>query len=290
MYPGIPTDDEEPAQDENPDEGDADLPADANYCLCEQVGTDSAATETRMTFCGEHSSVAQQAQAILAQGAEGDMTAAWQQAAALWTDALNAEYDGLKAKLGEENAQIVEDDRAAFFAQLEARRAAANDPATAEEAVCEQLMAQTAALCAISAAAPERPYYDATSPDDAISEAQCVSNTVETVFGATCGDILCEHHREVDASIRDLLAGAPDTAWETALTLWQAELDAGFDARIQAAGDNAPAAAMRNSYGLWLSARATLLRLAYPDRPDLVNEILARTIRARALELCAAAN
>ena len=47
---------------------------------------------------------------------------------------------------------------------------------------------------------------------------------------------------------------------------------------------------MRDSYGLWLSARATLLRLAYPDRPDLVNEILARTIRARALELCAAAN
>ena len=45
-------------------------------------------------------------------------------------------------------------------------------------------------------------------------------------------------------------------------------------------------AAERVSFGNWLRARETFLTLMYPGRPEIVNEVMAQTIRARALDLC----
>ena len=91
-----------------------------------------------------------------------------------------------------------------------------------------------------------------------------------------------------------LLAGAqtPEAraeAWQTVRLLWQAALDGETHARLSATDDAGREAleADQAAFAGWLEARAALLDLAYPDRPDIVNEILARAVRSRVAALCA---
>ena len=120
---------------------------DAQACKLTVHDTDSGAA-CEISFCAEHAAIANEVRVLLEQ-ADDD---AWQDAVALLTDALNAEYDAWAQAAAD--AEVVEQSRALFFARLDALRAAAEtlegDPSeAARRNIIEQLMRQTTALCEI---------------------------------------------------------------------------------------------------------------------------------------------
>ena len=118
------------------------------YALAGQ-GADGA------TLCETHSAVADAVSALL-EGAEDDL-GAWQQAEALWMEALNAEYDALLAEAGEEATQIIEAERETFLKWMDTLKTGNDDPVYAEWKVYEQLTTQVAALCELRHTAPAAP-------------------------------------------------------------------------------------------------------------------------------------
>ena len=273
---------------------------------CRRVltGKGDGAREYALEYCDEHAAVAEQVRALIAEAGAGEgQLAAWEQSIALWTQALNAEYDEWFAAASEAEKPIILDERVQFFIQLAAHREALagrypDDPARVAMLISEQLMNKAADLCYETHTAPEdrvdsvcgEGYAPIEAPEAAES---CLRIVAEGEGAVRYQENLCGRHRAVEAGVDALLRGASSVearanAWQRARNCWLVELDALTNARYRAADpqDRPGIAAERVSLGYWLNAREAFLQCLYPDRPDIVNEVMTDAIRARVLDLC----
>ena len=264
-------------------------------CVRTLTGLGEGVSEYSLEYCQTHMAVADAVEALIAQA---DDEASWRQAIALWTAALDAEYEELVQTANPVEGEILTRERELFLAQLACRQAAVSslhpdDPTLALRVVAEQLMNKTADLCyeahnapAVRADSRNNGIWQAAEP---IPPAERCGRYVElTDDGSIYNEVLCESHRRTENAASALLAGGSAETWQIVKHMWLTELDAVTNARYRAADPTGKTlvAAERVAFGRWLEAREEMLGALYPDRPEIVGEALSQAIRARVLDLC----
>ena len=264
------------------------------HCTAELTGLGDGTAEWTLTRCPEHRAVVKAANKLLEEAEDDEVGLAAREAVVrLWTDALNAEYEAMFAEAGAAEKALIEAEKTAFEAQLAARQAAlaaeVTDPVRAAEEIAELLMLKTSELCYERRAAPEERADLRTAAGEALPSAEetwpCGRSTHETGAVLYLTETLCPEHRAIDG----LAAEARDAdGWAKVKKAWLDALDAQANIRWLDADEAGQAliTAERLSFGDWLEAREVLLDRLYPSRPALVQELLARAIRARVAEYC----
>ncbi|MBQ6273772.1 MAG: hypothetical protein IJK63_06060 [Oscillospiraceae bacterium] len=256
----------------------APAPAPLTSCQPALTGLGDGKAEWTLTRCGEH--------AALAREAEGKTS---EEALLLWAEALDAEYEEWLAEADEAQRPLIEAERAAFqehFAACAVAWELLGGKETAARMGLELVMHKVSLLCfareagsedwaAIFAGAEE---LDAADPE----QATCWRQSHEFGLRLEVRESLCPEHAQIDTSAED------EEGWRERKTLWLAALNAETDARWLSADEESREliAAERQSFGRWLAAWETLLTARYPGDPALVQELLARAVRDRALAFC----
>ena len=281
----------------------------ALYCRPFLTGVGAGAAEYALDLCDRHAGTAAKAKALIDAAGDGEARlAAWQQVIALWTEALNGEYDALCEGLSEADRAVVVEERAQFYIQLTCLRDELaliwpEDPVRVAETVANELTDKCAEVCYEAHTAPEARIDSLITGDWARLEA---ADTAEECLcarkAADEGQIriaerLCDTHRATDEAVMALVleADTPQAlieAWRRARTLWLGELDALVSARCLRAdpADQELIRASREAFGNWLAARQRLLMLLYPERDEIMGEVIARSVRARVLATCGGAD
>ena len=262
---------------------------DGRACVPRLTGVGDNVSELTLDFCEEHDAAADAMKALLA-AAVGDPAlelAAWQQSAALWSGKVDALYAAIAAGRTDEERAVVENERKAFFQQLEDRKTALtlkypDDAIPAARETALALMDRCVELCyALHFAPADRLDSLRTGQYRAMNAAQagavCQRREEYTEDHVIYTYTLCAVHGAMDAQI---IKKVQDSA--AAITegrqLWMALLEAAWAVQGRTAE--------RTSFLEWITAREALLKLAYPDKPELVEEVLMQAIRRRALEVC----
>ena len=243
-------------------------------------------------YCAKHKGIADAAASLVA-SADGDeaLLAAWEQAAGLWNEALDAEYAAMLGAAGDDEKSLVLKEHVLFYAQLEARREALaleypDDPVRPARWAANQLMGKTAELCALRHGANAEGEPEAVEPAQAAERCATVQEPTET--GERRTEALCAVHRATDAAAEALLAGAgaPEQAWQTVGQLWRANLDGIMNARRLSADEATRAAidAEGEAFDAWLEGYEAFLSAT---QPETANEQIALAIRARVIDACA---
>ena len=249
------------------------------FCAPALTGRGEGPAEGTRKRCG--------ADAALAREAE-DKTP--EEALALWTEALDAEYEAWLSEADESLRPAIETERDAFREQLEAYRALwaglGGDDLGAEKAaelamhklslLCFARHADKAAWAAVTAA-PE-------ALDAAESPAACQRQSRDSVTELQTRETLCEEHRGLGLTAED------DAGWRQLKRDWLNALNGETDAWYLLLDEEARPllAEARQSFGRWLKAEEALLSLQFPEDPALVQQLLALAFRSRALDFCGA--
>ena len=270
-----------------------------DYCRRTLTGVGGNERDYAIDYCGEHRAVWSGIDAMLKQGGEDD-AGVWDQAVRLWTDAVNAEYRQLVAQAKPEDIPTVMSDQALFYLQLNCRRDAVrmlypDDPVRATKAAADMLMNRCVDLCYALHTAPQSRIDSLLTGTYAALEGaeaggNCVRDKEKTPTGEKYAEFSCADHAAADESVKRMMAGSTDAArdWQTAKRLWLSKLDVLTNARYRAADEAGKKviAAERVCFGDWLNAREALLNLRYPDRPEIVAEVITDAIRERVFDLC----
>lgn len=272
--------------------------AGADSCVTARTGSGGIA-ESALTCCAKHALVIDAIDELYLQSEEEENEDVLiRRETELWTQALNAEYDALRAAASGDEREIVERDRDAYFAQLNDLRIAvsAGHPecsALADEIVIRQLMRQTAALCEMIHTAPERPAFCPEQHSDPVPDAEpapflCLIHSDETEHGILRRITMCDRHRAVASAVSPMAPGnASLQPWADARRLWLSVLDTAANDQT---ADDLPIAAVAQaclSFERWIGRREALLHLLYPGSPELADEIIAQTVCDRTVLLCA---
>ena len=248
------------------------------FCAPALTGLGEGTAEWTLNRCDAH--------AALAREAEGKTP---EEALALWTEALDAEYEAWLAEAEESLRPAIETERDAFREQLEAYRALwaglGGEELGAEKAA-ELAMHKVSLLCFArhaDAAAWAAVTAGAEALDAAGSPAACQRQSRDSVTELQIRETLCEEHRQI--------AAAEDAAgWRQLKRDWLQALNGETDAWYLLLDEEARPllAEERQSFGRWLKAEEALLSLQFPEDPALVQQLLALAVRSRALEFCGA--
>ena len=249
------------------------------FCAPALTGLGEGTAEWTLNRCDAHAALAREAE---------DKTP--EEALALWTEALDAEYEAWLSEADESLRPAIETERDAFREQLEAYRALwaglGGDDLGAEKAaelamhklslLCFARHADKAAWAAVTAA-PE-------ALDAAESPAACQRQSRDSVTELQTRETLCEEHRGLGLTAED------DAGWRQLKRDWLNALNGETDAWYLLLDEEARPllAEARQSFGRWLKAEEALLSLQFPEDPALVQQLLALAFRSRALDFCGA--
>ena len=264
--------------------------------------------ERRYIRCydSHHRAVAAQVQALLAQdGTEEGSTATWQTAVSLWMGALREEYEALAAGRPQAEKDVIYKERDSYLSWLDSYQSALSARLAGQEALilkeaAYQLMNRTIQLGSERATAPsERSDSIIYGNFERLNTASpagsaCARTVLEADANADiCTEVLCTSHRVLESVVLMLVERA-DTSellaagFDTGRQMWQTELDA-ITARLISSADEPKASAFTSeqaSYRTWLEDRSQLLELLYPERKDIVAEVLEETVRSHVLDMC----
>ena len=258
-----------------PPEEPAPAPEPRSFCEPALTGLGEGTEAWTLTRCGTHAATALAAE-----------EAAPEEALALWTEALDAEYEAYLTQADETLRPAIEAERAAFGEQLEACRAAwarlgGEDYALAKAA--ELVMHKCSLLCFARQASPED-WAALLSGAEALPElaeepGRCLRQTRDLGLRLETRELFCPEHRSIETLAADAEGGR-----RVKLT-WLQALNAETDERYLAEDEEGRALIRdaRQSFGRWLTAEETLLSLQHPEDPALVQQLLALTIRDRAM-------
>ena len=283
-----------------------------DYCKPVLTEAGEGITTTDLIHCEEHGKISQQVYDLITgaqqAGTEEALQDAWMQAAKLWTDAVKQEYDRLIQDASETEKPIFEKERDLFFEQLRAYQEELQmlHPGNAvmvEATGAELLRKQCVYLCYETHAAPsERPdslISGSFAPAEIEDKRSACQARIQPGTGdAVIRETICEAHRKVDQAVlamvdeptqkEDTTSQELEAVWQSAKKLWLTELDTIANARYLAADEDGQkiVAASRIAFGNWLKAREECLKVFYPDRQDIVNEVMTLTIRGRVADQC----
>ena len=249
------------------------------FCAPALTGLGEGTAEWTLNHCDAHAALAREAE---------DKTP--EEALALWTEALDAEYEAWLSEAEESLRPAIETERDAFREQLEAYRALwaglGGEELGAEKAA-ELAMHQVSLLCFArhaDAAAWAAVTAGAEALDAAESPAACQRQSRDSVTELQIRETLCEEHRGLGLTAED------DASWRQLKRDWLNALNGETDAWYLLLDEEARPllAEARQSFGRWLKAEEALLSLQFPEDPALVQQLLALAVRSRALEFCGA--
>ena len=247
------------------------------FCAPAMTGLGEGAAEWTLTRCDEH--------AALALEAEGKTP---QEALALWTEALDAEYEEWLAEAEESLRHAIQAERDAFREQLEAYRALWADLGGEElgaEKAAELTTHKLGLLC-FARHADEAAWAAVTAGAEALdaaeSPAACLRRSRDSAAELQIREENCENHRGLGLQATDAQsARALKLGW--LLTL-NGETDEWY---LSADEESRPLIAeARQSFGRWLTAEEALLKLQHPENEALVQQLLALAVRDRAMDGC----
>ena len=249
------------------------------FCAPALTGLGEGTAEWTLNRCDAHAALAREAE---------DKTP--EEALALWTEALDAEYEAWLSEADESLRPAIETERDALREQLEAYRALwaglGGEELGAEKAA-ELAMHKVSLLCFArhaDAAAWAAVTAGAEALDAAGSPAACQRQSRDSVTELQTRETLCEEHRGLGLTAED------DAGWRQLKRDWLNALNGETDAWYLLLDEEARPllAEARQSFGRWLKAEEALLSLQFPEDPALVQQLLALAVRSRALEFCGA--
>ena len=278
----------------------------ADYCKWILTGLGEGQKQLHVEICAEHKALQDQSKELV-QSAKTpeELTQAMGQLSALWTDAVNAEYDELIARSKAEDLPVIVNEKAMFYAHLAEykellRKQDPGDPYTAEYRIAELLMKKCTEMCYELHTAPESRLDSRITgsysrlPDLEVLPEICQRAEAEDETGLLIQETLSEEYKDVEDVIVMLTDKAEDAAelteaWHQAQWLWQMELTT-LQSVLQDPADEEAAKlyeAENESFEKWYGARTELLDLLYPERSDITSEVLAETLRSRIIDLTA---
>ena len=249
------------------------------FCEPALTGLGEGTAEWTLNRCDAH--------AALAREAEGKTP---EEALAIWTAALDAEYEAWLAEAEESLRPAIEAERDAFREQLEAYRALwaglGGEELGAEKAA-ELAMHKLSLLCFSRRADAEAwaaVLGEAESLDASGSPAACQRQRRDSVAELQIREALCEEHRGIGLTEEDA------EGWRQLKRDWLQALNGETDAWYLLLDEESRPliAEARQSFGRWLKAEEALLSLQFPEDPALAQQLLALAVRSRTLEFCGA--
>ena len=266
-----------PLAEEQEDTPPALAPAMVSACQPALTGLGDGATEWTLTRCPDHAAVAREAEGKT--GAE---------ALALWSEALDAEYEEWLAEADESLRPLIEAERDAFMEQLEAYRALWTDQVGADFAAekAAELAKHKLSLLCFARHADEEAWAallgEAENLDAGESPTACQRRSRDSAAELQIREENCETHRGLGLRAADAeSARALKLSWLLTLNeetdAWYLSADEEIRPRIAEA---------RQSFGRWLAAEEVLLKLQYPENEALVQQLLALALRDRAMDSC----
>ncbi len=275
-----------------------DLPLSGDGCSLTLLAKGSNAAEYSQHSCARHAEISKTVNDLTAAAeTEEALLSAWEQAAALWTEELEALYDDYFAAASGAARMAVTQERIASLESLKTLRALmdqiyAETPAQAARCAAEEAMRRCLQLCADGHSAPnERP--------DSVFQAG-LGKIVSTSAADTCGrmtlftqdetvhyrDTLCAAHSMVEEAAEVLLKSAENS--QSARDLWFSALRTSLNERYEKGGEETRAAVSLYLLRMdqYLSAHAETLALLYPDDPQTAREATAQSVMRAVLALC----
>ena len=272
------------------------LPLDGDGCSLTLLAKGSNAAEYSQHYCARHAELYKTVKDLTeAAETEEALLDAWEQAAALWTEDLNALYGEYLAAASGTARMAVMQESAACEASLTNLRdlmdqVYADTPSQAARATAEEIMRRCLELCGDGHSAPEK-------RTDSIFQSNL--GKIVSAGADVCGrmtmlnqdetvqyrDTLCAGHSAVEEAANALLESAEDG--QNAQELWFAALRATLNKQYEKDGrENPSAAVFALRLDRYLAARAETLALLYPDDPQAAQEAAAQSVMRAVLALC----
>ena len=299
---------ESPVWGEDPygfeDEDDPPLPGD-DYCVRILTGKGAASDAFTLHFCSTHLTLEAELEAMKAAAVtEEQRLSYFKTAQAAWQTGLDTLYEVAQAQVNSTTAAALMSQQMAFKAYMDSyeallNRLYPNEPMVVAQELAEGYRNMCVDLCYELHKAPEaRPdsilrtheALHAVEPGHTCSRTEGVLNGADLPYS----EILCTDHAAVDAKILVLANAAVNkdaraAAFQRGQRMWQSLMDSRTNARYKAADQDTRAiiAQNRKAFDKFLTARKALLTIFYPGQPDVVAEILARTIQDKEMDLCA---
>ena len=233
------------------------------------------------TFCDTHLAVEQKVRGLGAAEAK-----------ATWVAAVNGLYDDLAAKYPGRTAQLAENDRTLFFAQLdlyEKMLTAAYGADTASEMVLDELRDRCIDLCYALHTVPKARTdsvlrLSPTLKTSGVLPDACVRTRRKMNSGFTLTETLCADHAYISYAPDTASPDAEDFAWTR--RLWEAALTnetSVFRGSLPASAKGTASDALKE-FLAWTEARGELLAALYGS-DAVAQEVLVFTVRGRTMDL-----
>lgn len=292
------------AGEETPDFGTIDTDAlhgGETYCVRTITGRDNVSATYETTFCTEHADT-QSSALIMAQAAatpELQMQSA-AYAVALWRTAVESLYQEIFEAADPTAKTVVMTEYVRFLTDVANYEAMLkilypDQPALVALKVAEIWENKCVDLCydAHATATERKDSLLAVTLTAGSSAVQCTCvTTSETNGQKTDVQSYCPVHSFPFSMIDALLQGN-DTAesWTMVRRIWGVELTSAYNKIYEAMGDNKLLAmAEYNALTQWMMAREASLIALYPNNPEIVVQIMVKTIIERVNALCQVVN
>lgn len=272
-----------------------------NYCVRTITGRDNVSVSYETTFCSVHRPI--QASVLMMKQAavtpETQMQAA-AYAVALWRTEVETLYQEIFEASDPTAKTVVMTEYVRFLTYVANYEAMLkvlypDQPALVALKVAEVWENKCVDLCydAHATAAERKDSLLAVTPTAGAFAAECTCVTApETNGQKTDVQSYCPAHSFPFSMIDALLRGN-DTAeaWTMVRQIWGVELTSAYNKVYTAMGDNKLLAmAEYNALTQWMMAREASLIALYPDHPEIVVQIMVKTIIERVNALCQVVN
>ena len=272
-----------------------------SYCVRTITGRDNVSATYETAFCTEHADT-QSSALIMMQVAvtpETQMQAA-AYAVALWRTEVETLYQKVFESADATAKTVVMTEYVRFLTDVgnyEAMLKALypDQPALVALKVAEIWENKCVEMCydAHATAAERTDSLLAVTPTTGATAAECTCvTTAETNGQRTDAQTYCPAH-SFPFGMMDALLQGNDTAeaWTMVRQIWGVELTAAYNKVYAAMGDNKLLAmAEYNALTQWMMAREASLTALYPDHPEIVVQLMVKTIMERVNALCQAVN
>ena len=267
------------------------------YCARTIIGQDNVSATYETTFCTEHAAT-QSSALIMAQAAatpEMQMQSA-AYAATLWRSEVEKLYQEICAASDPAAKTVAMTEYVRFLADVTNYEAMLSvlypdQPALVAQKVAAMWENKCIDLCydAHATAAERKDSLLAVTPAAGAAAVNCTCEvTAQEAGKKTSVQSYCAVHSFPFSMIDALLQGN-DTAdaWTMVRQIWGVELTSAYNKIYTAMGDNKLLAmAEYNALTQWMMAREASLIALYPENPEIVVQIMVKTIMDRVNDLC----
>ncbi|MBE5767178.1 MAG: peptidoglycan-binding protein [Clostridiales bacterium] len=272
----------------------------ADICKLQSTGYDEMAMDWEQYFCSKHSGTHDAVLTMLDAAGNGEeaQLKVWQYAIGLWQAELDAMYEELILGCDAGAKRTILSERIQFEIQAMNYGTAMNalyptEPTLAAQKVAEMWEEKCTEMCyEIHTAPAERAdkltvelMREANLP--AARECIC-SVTEEDAKNKIYTDHLCGVHGFTFSMTMALLKNGQNAEeWARIRSMWTMELNSSYNALYNAVDMNGEIIMVEKAmFGSYLEAHETYLKALYPDKPEIVEEVITTMIIERTLEMC----